>query len=220
MSRLGCKYIFRNNHPKKDLKQELHQLVIDPTVSINTVFGDAVKNREWMPTCDKVKISNKRKQLKIRKIIGGKEMDLENFMVRLICIVHDHEFRQSLRLNIGFSWIITDENNKTEYVACRRSKLIDDWAFKVDFSSKTQLLEQIKDMNLCDLNGTIHQAIDDHVFEDDCSYRIAANVTDQDVTEAVLTILANKQSHLRCGGQCAYKKFKSPVAMYVLIEYK
>ena len=221
MSRLGCTKSLRDNRTKKDLQQELDKLIANKSISADSIFdGDVIKNREWIPMTDKVKISTERKRIKFRKLIDFNRIDLDDFFRQLILIVYDRESRSRLKFWIGFSWLVTDENKKTEYIACRRSKLVDDWSIIIDSKSKMDLLEQFKNLNLNDYNNVMRQAVNDHVSDDDCTYRIAESISDEDVKKAEETILTNKKDHLRCSGLCAFKKFKSAVAMYVEIKYR
>ena len=220
MTRLGCLGTnLTGKHDQIDLKQELKRLVVNPTITIDKIFATgSIKNGEWMPKTDKVKISTDRKRIKFRKLIGLQKINLEDFFRQLIYIIYNRETRRRNKLSIGFSWIISDENNKTEYVSCRKSKLIDDWLFKIDFRTKFELLNQIQDMNLDNFDVTIRKAVDDHVFEDYCDHRITSTIHDEDVLKARETIFKNKRDHLRCSGLCNFKTLKSAVAMYVEIE--
>ena len=220
MSRLGC---LRNNFTREqdqiDWEQELKQLVVNPTISIDTIFARrSIKNGEWMPETDKIKISVDKKRFKFRKLIGSQKINLEDFFRQLIYIIYDRESRRRNKLSIGFSWIISDENNETEYVSCRKSKLIDDWLFKIDYCTKLELLNQIQDMNLNDFDAILRKAVDDHVFEDHCDHRITSTIHDENVLKARETIFKNRRKHLRCSGRCYLKNVKSAVAMYAQIE--
>ena len=220
MSRLGCKISNMGSVIKKDLKSALWELLRDRPVSIDSIIkaNGIIKNGEWLPWNDKVKLSLVRKKIKLRKIIGDKQINLEDFLRQLIYIINGPKHGRRHKLQIGFSWIITDENNRTEYVSCRKSKLIDDWLFKIDFSTKFELLTWISDMNISDFNGTVRKAVDDHVYEDYCDHKITNSIVDEDVQKARETIFANKKDHLRCSGLCNFKTFKSAVAIYVEIE--
>ena len=220
MSRLGCEISNMERGMGRDLKSAISELLKDRTVSIDSIITEngILTNAEWLPLNDKVKISVVRKKIKLRKIIGNKQINLEDFLRQLIYIINEQEHGRRHKLQIGFSWMITDENNGIEYVSCRKSKLIDDWLFKIDFSTKSELLTWIRDMNLDDFNGTLRQAVDDHVFEDYCDHKITDTIMNEDVWQARETIFANKKNHLRCSGRCHFKTFKSAVAMYVEIE--
>ena len=207
---------------ENELKEELQKLIIDKETK---VFYDAeeltCKNSDKLCVKDKLKIyhdsDHKPYKFKITKLFGLKEISLENFFRTLIIVIGNFWKGEVFRIKIGFGWFITDQNRQTEYIAFNKSRLMDDYAIKIQ-GTKFQLLNNILDLELHNFHKTTTHAYNSHVATTHCIHSLNEKIPLEDVQETRDLIFRDPGKYLRCSGICYFKTLKRVCSMFIQIE--